>query len=400
MRKKMRRRLFFIFCALMMAAGCIGPAVKKTAVPLQPVSSREWPRFTDDMAYDGLVHAIRQSRSYLERLDPEKQFFFGKDAYTVSHVLRSLITFEQFIRNRPSAPVLNRFIKSRFRLYRSVGAKGDGNVLFTGYYEPILEGRLEKDPPFIYPVYARPLDLATIDLGRFNDAWKGQTIVGRCENQAVVPYHDRKAIDVEKRLEGKATPLVYLKDPVDAFFLQIQGSGKVYINGGWPLNVHYHISNGRPYRSIGRLLIQTNKIERSEMSMQRIRAYLEAHPEEISEIFNYNPSYVFFKLEDEGPKGALDVVLTPGRSIALDHRLFPPAALTFIETQKPAIDAEKQIRKWIRFGRFAIHQDTGGAIRGPGRADLFWGNGPYAEIAAGHMQHPGTLYFLVLKPDA
>ncbi|MBW2131473.1 MAG: MltA domain-containing protein [Deltaproteobacteria bacterium] len=400
MRKKMLRRIFFLLCIAAVAAGCAGPAVETRPAALEEVPRGDWPRFTDDMAYDGLVHAIRQSCSYLERLDPEKQFFFGKDAYTVSHVIRSLITFERFIRNRPSAPVLNRFIKSRFRLYRSVGAKGDGNVLFTGYYEPILEGRLEKDPPFIYPLYARPPDLATIDLGRFNDAWKGQTLVGRCENQAVVPYYDRKAIDVEKRLEGKATPLVYLKDPVDAFFLQIQGSGKIYVNGDRSLNVHYHISNGRPYRSIGKLLIEKNRIDPSRMSMQRIRAYLEAHPEEISEIFNYNPSYVFFKLEEEGPKGALDVVLTPGRSIALDRRLFPPAALTFIETQKPVVDAEKQIRKWIRFGRFAIHQDTGGAIGGPGRADLFWGNGPYAEIAAGHMQHPGRLYFLVLKPDA
>ncbi len=400
MRKKMYRRLFLIFCTLVMAAGCIGPAVKKTAVPLQPVSPLDWPRFTDDMAYDGLVHAIRQSRSYLERLDPEKQLFFGKDAYTVSHVIRSLETFGNFIRNRPSTPALNRFLKNRFHIYRSVGDDNTGKVLFTGYYEPILEGRLEKDPPFIYPVYARPPDLATIDLGRFNSEWKGKTLIGRCADQTMVPYYDRKAIDVDKRLEGKATSLVFLKDPVDAFFLQIQGSGKVYINSSRPLNVHYHISNGRPYRSIGKLLIEKKRIDPSRMSMQRIRAYLAAHPEEISEIFNYNPSYVFFKLEDEGPKGALDVVLTPGRSIALDHRLFPPAVLAFIETQKPVVDAEKQIRKWIRFSRFALHQDTGGAIRGPGRADLFWGNGPYAEIAAGHMQYPGTFYFLVLKPDA
>jgi membrane-bound lytic murein transglycosylase A len=394
----MGRRLFFFFCAVVVTAGCAGPVIEKAPVALAPVPQNDWPRFTDDMGYDGLENAVRQSLAYLGRLNPEKTFFFGKDTYSVSQVVRSLETFQQCIRNRPSAPVLNRFIQSRFRVYQSVGAGNTGTVLFTGYYEPILQGRLEKDPPFIYPVYARPPDLATIDLGRFNAAWKGKRLIGRIENHTVVPYYDRKAIDVENRLEGTATPLVYLEDAVDAFFLQIQGSGKVYISGGHPLNVHYHISNGRPYRSIGKLLIEKNKIDPSQMSMQRIRAYLEAHPEEISDILNYNPSYVFFKLEGEGPKGALDVVLTPGRSIALDRRLFPPAALAFIETQKPVIDAEKTIHRWSPVRRFVVNQDTGGAIRGPGRADLFWGNGPYAEIAAGHMQHAGRLYFLVPKP--
>ena len=134
------------------------------------------------------------------------------------------------------------------------------------------------------------------------------------------------------------------------------------------------------------------------MSMQKIREYLRSHPEEAENILNYNPSYVFFKIEKDGPLGCLNVKLTPGRSIALDRRIFPLPALVFIETQKPLITADGQISSWTDFGRLVLSQDTGGAIRGPGRADLFWGNGPYAEIAAGHMQHPGRLYFLILKP--
>jgi membrane-bound lytic murein transglycosylase A len=145
-------------------------------------------------------------------------------------------------------------------------------------------------------------------------------------------------------------------------------------------------------------LIDKKKITVKEMSMQKIRQYLNSHPDEIKEVFNYNPSYVFFQNEPNGPLGNINVKLTPGRSIALDRRIFPKAALCFIETEKPIVDGAGQIQSWRRFTRFAMNQDTGGAIRGPGRADIFWGNGPYAEIAAGHLKHTGNLYFLVLKP--
>jgi membrane-bound lytic murein transglycosylase A len=133
--------------------------------------------------------------------------------------------------------------------------------------------------------------------------------------------------------------------------------------------------------------------------MQKIRDYLRHHPEEIETVLNYNPSYVFFKIEQNGPIGCLETELTPGRSIALDRRLFPAGGLAFIETKKPLISNDGTIHKWTAFSRFVLNQDTGGAINGPGRADIFWGNGAYAEFAAGHMQEFGSLYFLILKPD-
>ncbi len=131
--------------------------------------------------------------------------------------------------------------------------------------------------------------------------------------------------------------------------------------------------------------------------MQQIRAYLRNHPEEMARVFNHNESYVFFRLVDQGPMGAIEVPLTTGRSVATDLRLFPKGALAFIQTEKPLVSEDGTIQSWETFGRFVLNQDTGGAIRGPGRADLFWGSGPYAETAAGHMKHDGTLYFLVLK---
>jgi membrane-bound lytic murein transglycosylase A len=133
--------------------------------------------------------------------------------------------------------------------------------------------------------------------------------------------------------------------------------------------------------------------------MQRIQAYLQDNPEELDDVLNYNPSYVFFKTEKNSPLGCLNFVLTPGRSIALDRKMFPQAALAFIEVKKPLIDGTGKIRLWRESNRFVLNQDTGGAITGPGRADIFFGNGIYAETAAGYMQHKGRLYFFVLKPE-
>ena len=258
---------------------------------------------------------------------------------------------------------------------------------------------MEKSTDYPIPVLGRPSDLIRIDLSSFSKRYAGESITGRISGHTVVPYYDRRQIEEGGVLDGNAPVLAWLKDPVDLFFLQIQGSGRIYLDNGAMLNVHYDGSNGRPYRSIGKLLIEEGKIPKSEMSMQRIRSYIENHPDETAKILFYNPSYVFFKLEEEGPLGFLEVKLTPGRSLALDRRLFPLPALAFIETQKPLVDGSGQITEWVEFSRFVLSQDTGGAIRGPARADVFWGNGTYTEIAAGHMQHKGKLFLLVLKPN-
>ena len=367
---------------------------------LDGLSKFSYPKFTDDMGYDGLEHSILQSIGYLQNVSPETEFKFNEDSYTASHMINSLETFLDFVRTNPSDKELKKFIISNYKVYRSVGKGWRNEVLFTGYYEPFLQGSLQKNEEYRYPILARPDDLLTIDLSAFSPKYKGEKIVGRYTDQTVVPYFDRQEIEKEGVLEGKTEVLAWVKNSIDLFFLQIQGSGRIFLDNGQTLNVHYHASNGKPYRSIGKLLIEKNKVLKSEMSMQSIRRYLQNHPEEIDEILNYNPSYVFFKTEEDGPLGFLEVKLTPGRSIALDWRLFPMPALAFIETEKPIIDGYGQVIRWVDLSRFVLSQDTGGAIRGPGRSDLFWGNGMYAEIAAGHMQQKGKLYFLVLKPEA
>jgi membrane-bound lytic murein transglycosylase A len=386
---------------VILVVGCV-PTVKKPTKEnaMKRISSWSYPEFSDDMIYDGLEHSILKSLSYLQQIPADRQFVFGEDRYTTDHMIESLQNFLDYIETQPSSRDLKKFIASNYRVYRSVGRNGKGEVLYTGYYEPHLRGSLVKSEKNKVPIYTRPQDLITIDLSLFSEKYQGEKIIGRYTGQTVVPYYERSEIASKDVLNGNSDVLAWVQDPVEVFFLQIQGSGKVYLDNGEVINVHYHATNGRPYRSIGKLLIDQEKISVEEMSMQKIREYLHNHPDEMDSVFNYNPSYVFFKIEPDGPLGNINVKLTPGRSIALDRRLFPPAALVFIKTEKPVIDSTGHIHGWKQFTRFALHQDTGGAIRGPGRADVFWGNGPYAEIAAGHLKHTGELFFFVLKPDA
>ncbi|MBN1932816.1 MAG: murein transglycosylase A [Desulfobacterales bacterium] len=393
---------FFIASAMLIAlSGCSilksKPSISRE-MGLQRISSAHYPRFADDMGYADLEEGIRQSISYLKKVPPEKSFEFGQDLFDATHMIQSLEYFLNFIQTKPSIEDLNKFIESNYWVYQADGRDGSEQVLFTGYYEPILKGSLNKSEKYKFPIYARPDDLVTIDLALFSSRFKGQRLIGRYADKTVVPYYSRKEIEYGGCLEDKAGTIAWISDPVDLFFLQIQGSGKIWLDNDQVIHVHYDTTNGQPYRSIGKLLIEKGKISRSEMSMQKICAYLRSHPTEVENILNYNSSYVFFRLEKEGPLGCLGVKLIPGRSLAVDRKLFPLSTLSFIETKKPLVSKDKEIESWINFSRFVLNHDTGGAIQGPGRADLFWGHGTYAEIAAGYMQHMGKLYFLVLKP--
>lgn len=367
--------------------------------PLRLLDATDLPLFADDRDLDGLADAIHQSLTYLGRLPPERALPFGADTLTADVITRSLMHFSEFLQTAPSPAQLNDFVRANYRVYRVAGAPSDGSVLFTGYYEPVVAGSRVRSDDCTVPVLARPDDLVTIDLERFSVRFKGETLTGRLQDGRVVPYFERREITDPTVFGARAKAVAWVADPLDLFFLQVQGSGQIQLQDGSRLRVHYHASNGHPYRSIGRYLIDSGKIPREEMSMQRIRSYLEAHPEEIGPVLNHNPSFIFFKIEEIGPLGALNVPLTPGRSIALDRRIFPPAALCFIQCQKPLVDTAGRITQWRPFARFVLNQDTGGAIQGPGRADLFWGSGAIAEISAGHLQHPGRLFFLVLRED-
>jgi membrane-bound lytic murein transglycosylase A len=394
-------KLFTLGLSLLMVAGCTlfqKPAVKP-ADALIRLSVQDYPDFSDGLFLDNLSYGIGKSLEYLNRVPAERTFRFGRDTYSALHLIRSLETLRTFVETGPGPAAVNRFIADRYRVYQSSGGPESGQVLFTGYYEPHLKGSLTPDARYRYPVHAMPGDLMVIDLSPFSEDFKGRRIIGRLQGNTVVPYPDRQAIEADRGFAQKAPPIAWVDDRVDLFFLQIQGSGRIYLTNGSFIRVHYHGSNGQPYRSIGRLLIDQGKIPAEEMSMQRLKAYLNAHPAEVDAVLNHNPSYVFFKTETSGPIGAIGVDLTPGRSVAVDRRVFPMAAPAFLQSQIPVVDGTGRIDRWMDFSAFALTQDTGGAIRGPGRVDIFWGNGPYAQIAAGHMQHRVSFYLLVLVPE-
>ena len=391
-------------CCLLIAclSGCYGtrsisPGEERSGTIL--LRSSEYPYFHDDMGWDGLEEALNQSTAYFQRLPGDTKFHLGNEVYTRADLIRSLEVFRTFIRSNPSTTELNQFIKRRYRVYKSIGGPQTGQVLFTGYFEPVLEGSLMPGPDYPYPVYGLPDDLVHVDLSSFADRYRGKRLTGRLDGRTVVPYYDRREILEQKNALPGMRPIAWVRDRIGLFFLEIQGSGKIRLTDGALMNLHYGATNGHPYRSIGALLIREGKIPKEEMSMQKIRQYLNDHPHEVDDILNHNPSRVFFKTGTGGPFGSIGVALTPGRSLATDRHLFVKGALTFVKTTKPLLDATGHIRSWSKMNRFLLNQDTGGAIRGPGRGDIFWGYGPYAEVAAGHMKHFGQLYVLVLHPN-
>jgi membrane-bound lytic murein transglycosylase A len=222
------RTTYLVVLTIILLTGC---TVTKDQ-GLYSLSEISYPRFTDDMGYDGLEHSIQQSIDYLKKFPPEKTFTFDRDQYSASHMIKSLQIFLDFVHTNPSDKNLKKFIKSNFKVYKSVGKGWRKEVLFTGYYEPFLQGSLQKTEEYRYPILARPEDLLSIDLSAFSKKYEGEKIMGRYTQQTMVPYYDRREIEQEGVLEGKTEVLAWVKDPVDLFFLQIQGSGRIFLNSG------------------------------------------------------------------------------------------------------------------------------------------------------------------------
>lgn len=398
-----RKKIFLRFFLLLTAMGLFGcyPALQREAEcpedTLIPVSYF-YPIFEDDSHSGSLILALKRNLEYLNRLDPDEIFHYGPHQFTCQQVRESQEYFLALLQKNLSQDQLNKKIRKYFRVYRAAGRVGNNKVLFTGYFEPILDASLTKDGTFKHPIYRKPDDLVKIDLSLFSNRFKGQSIMARVEGKEVMPYYSRYHIEVQKALEGRNLEIAWLKNPIDVAFLHIQGSGRLRLADDTSLLVGYAASNGRPYRSIGIYMLQRGLMQREQMSMQGIRQYLGENQEIIEDVLNHNPSYIFFRRLDSSPLGNINVPLTPGRSIALSPTLFPKAALCFISCQRPLVNDQGDITGWSAFSRFVVNQDTGGAIKGAGRADLFWGSGPYAEIAAGHLKHDGELYVLIKKP--
>ena len=283
-----------------------------------------YPKFKDDLNISSLAEAVRRNLAYLDRLPPDHLFRYGPDQFSCQQVRESQQAFLLLLAENPGPKELSKRIKKDFLVYRAAGRPGNRHVLFTGYFEPIYEGSLTPDAAFRYPLYKAPDDLITIDLSPFSEELNGKRIVARIEGKRVLPYYARDEIEGKRVLAGRGLELAWLKDPVDVAFLHIQGSGRLKLMDGGSLSVGYAGKNGRPFRSIGRYLLDEGLLSREEMSMQRIRRFLSERPEMVDKVLNHNPSYVFFRvLENNLPVGNINVPLTPGRSIDTPRNRLP-----------------------------------------------------------------------------
>jgi len=391
------KKLIFISLAILSLVACTRPPVTRPEMALEPLSWWRSVSPQDDLAFKDIAAAARQSLEYYRKLPPETAFSFGPAKVTALDMAVTLQNFLLIVENASlSDEQKTKQIKKEFDFYQSVGSDGWGKVLVTGYYEPMLSCRVNADDVYKYPLYKRPNDIIEIDLTLFGNDFPRNKLSARIEGRKVLPYYSREEIDQKQALANRNLEMLWCNDHVDIYFLQIQGSGKADLGNGNIVSILYDGQNGRQYKSLGKQLIDKGAIAKENMSMPAIREYLRQHPDEIVPLLNQNPSYVFFRM-DMGPSlGNIGVPLTPGRSIATDSKLLPKGALAIIETQKPVIE-NGVIKEWKNFSRFVLNQDTGGAIKGPGRVDLFWGQGSDAQIAAGYMQQEGKVYFLIRK---
>ena len=269
----------------------------------------------------------------------------------------------------------------------AVSDAGAREGLFTGYYEAELKAATDPAAPGATPLYRVPDDLVTVDLALFRADLAGEKLVGRVEDGKLVPYLTRAEIDAGA-LKDRDLELLWAADPVDAFFLHVQGSGRVVFPDGSVKRVGFAGSNGRPFYAIGRALIDEGVVSRQNASMQAIRDWLRANPQKAAEMMQRNARYIFFReITGDGPIGAQGVALTPGRSLAVDSSLLPLGVPLWLDTTWPATD--KPLR------RLMVAQDVGSAIKGAVRGDFFWGSGEPALEQAGRMKQPGTYYLLL-----
>ncbi len=367
------------------------------ATALRKVPASQLPVLFDDGDLAALGESIERSLGWYRRQASDRVYVFGPRTATTMDMVDLLTRVRGWLAAGISGERLGAEMAQNFDAYEG-GGGDEGRMLVTGYYEPVLDASLTRRAGFNVPLYRPPTDMMRLTLGDFGGELNGRRLAGRLIGNRFEPYPDRREIRETGLLHQRV--LAWARDPVDAFFLEIQGSGSLRLPDGRIQRIGYASANGQAYSSIGKLLIEEDKVPREQMSMQAIRAYLSKHPEDRQRIFDYNRSTVFFRLLDGPPVGSLGVPVTPERSIATDRALFPLGALAFLDTEVPTQAADGTTISAGRLGRFVLNQDTGGAIKGAGRVDFFWGRGETQAERAGLMKQPGRLiFFLPREPD-
>jgi membrane-bound lytic murein transglycosylase A len=369
-----------LIAGLLVTAACAPRARTPAGAPLHKVAAL--PGVADDGARPALIAAVGESVRYFERLPSDRPVQFGTTTRTAGAMRNAFAAFAGYLATNPSPDALAAELARRFEIHR---ATTPGGVLFTGYYLPSLPAHAVRDAEFRTPVLGRPPDLVTVALGDLGAPCScREQVVGRVTRGALSPYPTRA--EIESGVAADAPTLAWVADPVGLFFLQIQGSGVLTFPDGTERTIGFAASNGRPYVSVGKLLVDRGELPLERASMAGIRDWIARHPAEGARLLHENPRYVFFRQLDGAPVGSLGVPVTPGRTIATDPAVFPPGALAWVHV--PATGGSRPL------SRLVLNQDTGAAIRGPGRVDVYFGAGSDAEATAGSLRSPGELYFL------
>ncbi|MBX7138636.1 MAG: MltA domain-containing protein [Oligoflexia bacterium] len=347
---------------------------------------------TDDLNFEGLQAALTVQQQAFSKRDPDTLLQFGPRTIRLGDYLRAVNTLLALDTTQLAA-ALNR----DFEFFEVFGDQRWGDIFLTSYFEPVISGSSQPTPRFTRALYRKPPDLLALDLAKFMPQQEfSRKFRARLAGSALLPYYSREEIDSRGALNGRGLEICWV-DPIDAFFLQVQGSGVVSIDGKQDLKLNFADKNGHEYQAIGKFVKE--KIAPRQVDLPSLEAYLRSlSPAEAQRIMNLNPSYVFFEPGVSNARTASGLPATAGRTIATDHRLFPKGALGLLEFDKPVLEAgsDRQLGTQ-RVSRLVLDQDTGGAITGPGRVDLFWGRGEEAKRYAGIIKGRGRLYYLVPK---
>lgn len=393
------------------------PAVSSAAVavstpawsgpPLRLLSDAELPRFEE--AFKGrasLIKAAKKAVQYLESLPPTKVLRVADREYAPAALVDSAKALIDVASTAKTPDELDARVKAAFDVFESNGLDGQGRVVFSSYYQPVLRASLKKSAAYPYPLYKRPPDMVEVDLASFGKGSNGDSVaLGRLgKDKRVTPYYSRSEIDRRRALAGKGLEVAWLKDRFDALDLHIQGSGILKLPSGKETLAKYSGTNGHDFNSVGVTLIKAGVFARGELTHTKLRDYLRANPDAESWILAQNPRYTFFDVvplpEDGEPFGATDQSLVPARSVAIDPTAVPLGAVLFFATTSPQADKTGRLLGQFPNSRFALALDTGGAIKGPGRVDIYAGHGPQADTTARYQWADGKLYVLVKKLPA
>ncbi len=348
------------------------------------LNTQEIPDFT--MACLDINHlrpAIDKSLNYLKK--PSSRRFFPCGDITHDRAVDSLEAFAELLDSGLKGPQLNQAISNTFDVYMSVGCDNIGTVLFTGYYTPIFDGSTARTERFKYPLYSQPTDLVK--------APNGEILGRRAPDGQITQYPPRAVIETSGMLRG--SELMWLSDPFEAYIAHVQGSAKIRMPDGRLTGVGYTAANGHDYKSISKVMVNEGIISRSQMSLSAMIDYFKKHLDQVAKYTRLNPRYVFFTEEQGPPRGSLNEQVTTMRTIATDKSIFPPGCIAFISTTLPRLQAGSVVNQV--YDGFVLDQDTGGAIRAPGRCDLYMGTGQTAGRLAGRTYQEGRLYYLFLK---